>query len=326
MRGLSHPFFNGLEPFDDWGDDFGDGSEVSILAMIATGVNVDFSQPISRCSNCGDPLGKDIEMQGKMRRVPITCQCRAEAQRLAEVQMQARDLQRRLDRFKAYSLMDENFSASTFEAWVFRDDNRELYALGRQYCEKWETMLANNRGLLVHGQAGNGKTFFSFAIANELYRLGEAVMAISVSRILDIFKRSYALHGDSGEMDVLNTISEASLLILDDLGVEYKTYWSYEKLYAIIDTRYRAKKPTIITTNLLIDDAEKINELRDNLAVIDAKARHYDQSHRIYNRIVEMCALIAINGESWRIKKGKENKSALFTELGLKKGASRENT
>ena len=315
-----------MESFDDWGERRGESNNTSMLALIASGVNADFSLPIAQCSNCASPLGKDIEIDGTKRRVPVICKCKSDARKLADERMQAYDLQRRLDRFKAYSLMDANFSASTFEAWKFRKDNKDLFALGKRYCDNWEAMLANNRGFLVHGKAGNGKTYFSFAVANELYKRSVSVIAISVARILDIIRQSYNSSGELGEMEVLNTVREASLLILDDLGVEQKTYWSYEKLYSIIDTRYRAKKPTIITTNLLIDDAEKINELRDNLAIIDFKARHYDHSHRIYNRLVEMCTLIGVKGESWRIQKGAENESALFAELGLKKGANRENS
>ena len=288
-----------------------------MLAMIDSGKSADFNMPIAKCADCLGPLGKDIEINGAKRRVPVICRCKSEAGRKADERMLARDLERRLDRFKAYSLMDAGFSASTFEAWGFREDNGDLYSLGKRYCDNWKSMYANNRGLLVHGKAGNGKTFFTFAVANELYKQGVSAIAISVARILDIIRQSYSSGGEMGETYVLNTIRDASLLILDDLGVEQRTYWSYEKLYAIIDTRYRAKKPTIVTTNLLIDDGARINELRDNLAIVDAKSGHRDHSHRIYNRLVEMCTRIRVKGESWRIQKGEENDSALFDELGL---------
>ena len=295
-------------------------SETSVIAMVVSGQNADFNMPIAKCNNCGGLLGKDIELLGKKRRVPILCQCKAKAQKLDEERMRERELQIKLDKFKAYSLMDANFSISTFESWVFRNDNQDLYNLGKKYCDNWGTMFANNRGLLIHGQAGNGKTFFSFAVANELYKRGISVMAISVARILDIIRNSYSNYGDDGEIAVLDTIRDASLLILDDLGVENKTYWAYEKLYTIIDTRYRAKKPTIITTNLLIelDKPEGINELKNNLAIVDIKKGLIDESDRIYNRIVEMCSFIRVKGDSWRIQKGKENKANMFNELGIR--------
>jgi len=273
--------------------------------------DADFSLPFTCCDICHKPTQKDIEILGIMRRVPISCQCRSEANEHVKNRSDEQDLRRRLERFKAYSLMDNRFEVSTFENWIQRSDNRDDYILGTKYCENWNTMYANNRGLLLYGKAGNGKTFLSFAIANALYHQGKAVMAISISKLLSVIKDNFDKHGEFGEADVLNTVKDASLLVLDDLGVEYKTAWAYEKLYAIIDTRYRASKPTIITTNFTLD------ALRENLATVDLRTRLTDPSERIFSRITEMCAFHEIKGASWRISKGVQNKTALFAELGL---------
>jgi len=273
--------------------------------------NADLTQPVTCCETCRDPTQKDMKILGVMRRVPVVCRCRSEAYEREKKATELKDLRRRLEKFKAYSLMDNRFEASTFENWEHRPDNRDDYALGMKYCEKWLDMCANNRGLLLYGKAGNGKTYMSFAIANALYRQGKAVIAISISKLLSIIKDSFDKHGELGEADVLNTVRDASLLVLDDLGVEYKTAWAYEKLYAIIDTRYRASKPTIITTNFTLDT------LRENLATIDLRTRTTDPSERIFSRITEMCAFHEVRGASWRISKGTQNKAALFAELGL---------
>jgi DNA replication protein DnaC len=271
----------------------------------------DFSQACTYCDHCGTPTQKDIEILGIMRRVSVSCKCRQEAYERERKAAELKDLRRRLERFKAYSLMDNRFEASTFENWTHRPDNRDDYNLGMSYCKKWQTVYANNRGLLLYGKAGSGKTFLSFAIANALYKQGQAVMAISVSKLLAIIKDSFDNHGEFGEIDVLNTVHDASLLVLDDIGIEYKTAWAYEKLYAIIDTRYRTAKPTIITTN------HNLDTLRENLATVDFKTRTRDPSERIFSRITEMCAFHEIKGASWRISKGAQNKAALLTELGL---------
>ena len=269
------------------------------------------TEPLACCKICNTPNQKDVDLFGIIRRVPVVCQCRSEANEHENKATEQVDLRRRLERFKAYSLMDNRFEMSTFENWEHRSDNRNDYILGTKYCENWNTMYANNRGLLLYGKAGSGKTFLSFAIANALYHQGKAVMAISISRLLSVIKDSFDRHGDLGEADVLNTVKDASLLILDDLGVEYKTAWSYEKLYTIIDTRYRASKPTIITTNFTLDS------LRENLATVDMRTRTTDPSERIFSRITEMCSFHEVIGASWRISKGARNKATMFKELGL---------
>ena len=271
----------------------------------------DLSIPPDRCGNCGGPVQLDLEILGIMRRVPVMCRCRIESDEQEKKEAEHRELRRRLERFKAYSLMDGRFERSTFENWSHRPDNRDDYTLGTKYCENWETMCANNRGLLFYGKAGNGKTFLSFAIANALYKCGRAVMAISISKLLSVIKDSFDRQGEFGETGILNTVRDAGLLVLDDVGVEYKTAWAYEKLYAIIDTRYRANKPVIITTNFTLD------ALRESLATIDLKARAKDPSERIFSRITEMCAFHEVKGASWRISKGSQNKAELLKELGI---------
>ncbi|MCL2422259.1 MAG: hypothetical protein FWD03_10415, partial [Defluviitaleaceae bacterium] len=171
--------------------------------------DVDFNQTLTLCENCHDPTQRDMEILGVMRRVPVLCRCHTEANEREKKESELRDLRRRLERFKAYSLMDSRFEASTFENWSHRPDNRNDYILGTKYCENWDVMYANNRGLLLYGRAGNGKTYLSFAIANALYKQGKAVMAISISKLLAIIKDSFDKHGDFGETDVLNTVRDA---------------------------------------------------------------------------------------------------------------------
>ena len=134
-------------------------------------------------------------------------------------------------------------------------------------------------------------------------------MAISVSRILAIIKDSFDKHGETSEMEILNTIAEASLLILDDLGTEHQTNWTSRMLYQIIDTRERASKPTIITTNL-----DKI-ALRKYLATVDSRTGQLDSAERIFDRIISMCAFEEVTGDSWRIEKGTQNKTQLINKI-----------
>lgn len=270
-----------------------------------------FNKPIEICDECLKPMQTDIKIGDFIRRMRIACECqRAEFDEIRRITAQ-RDFDRKLDRYREYSLADKNFKNSTFDNWIFRD-NQKLYDIGKKYCDKWPEIFANNRGLLLHGVSGNGKTYLSYSIANELHRRGVTVLAISAGRILKIIQDGYVKYGSNEnvrEIEILNAIRDAELLILDDLGIEQKSYWSYEKIYSVIDTRSRAKKPLIVTTNL------DLNELRENLSIVDARTGKRDTSDRIYNRIVEICANFEVTGKSWRIHNGMENKKALLELL-----------
>jgi len=98
-------------------------------------------------------------------------------------------------------------------------------------------------------------------------------------------------------------LKNASLLILDDLGAENSTDWAREKIYEIIDSRYRDKKPIIITTNL------KLEQLMEKLA-------GGDRVYRTYDRIIEMCTPVEVKGKARRIETAKAKQKLLKELLG----------
>ena len=84
--------------------------------------------------------------------------------------------------------------------------------------------------------------------------------------------------------EVLNEYEQAHLLIIDDLGAENITDWSYEMLYQIINYRYSNLLPTIFISNL--SDLELEKKL----------------DKRIVSRIYEMCKKgIRLTGKDYRI-------------------------
>ena len=59
--------------------------------------------------------------------------------------------------------------------------------------------------------------------------------------------------------DFIASFDEYDLLIIDDLGVERSTEYAMEQMFFVIDSRYRSRRPMIITTNL------KLAELKNPL-------------------------------------------------------------
>ena len=88
------------------------------------------------------------------------------------------------------------------------------------------------------------------------------------------------------ESELIARLNNAKLLIIDDLGTERNTDYGLEKVYNVIDSRYLAGKPLILTTNLMLTD------MKENM---DTRYK------RIYDRIFAMCFPHRVAGASWRM-------------------------
>lgn len=106
-------------------------------------------------------------------------------------------------------------------------------------------------GLLIVGKTGLGKTHLSLSIANELIQRGYSVMYNSTPSILSTLEKESFGKSDTNTMPL---ITSCDLLILDDLGTEYKSDRFPTFLYEIINTRRSRMLPTIINTNLSMDE------------------------------------------------------------------------
>ena len=109
--------------------------------------------------------------------------------------------------------------------------------------------------LLLEGGYGCGKTHLVAAIANDSVNKGIPTLFITVPDLLDSLRFSYADPETTFEQR-FEEIRNASLLILDDFGTHNATSWAQEKLFQIINYRYINKLPTVITTNLMLDEIE----------------------------------------------------------------------
>ena len=94
--------------------------------------------------------------------------------------------------------------------------------------------------------------------------------------------------------------SAPPLLVIDDFGMERGTEYALEQIYNIIDSRYRSRKPLIVTTNLTLTELKNPQ----------------DTAHaRIYDRLLELCTPIACTGPSMRKDIGQAKLNLLKTLL-----------
>ncbi len=104
--------------------------------------------------------------------------------------------------------------------------------------------------LVLSGPSGCGKTHLAAAIAGRCVERGQAVLFMVVPDLLDHLRSAYQPGSQVGYDELFELVRAAPVLILDDLGVQSATPWAEEKLFQLINGRYSAQLPTVITTNL----------------------------------------------------------------------------
>ena len=238
------------------------------------------------CGKCHTPreafFAKGVALMGKNKH-PIECSCqrieRAKQEALISQQKHS-DLVRRL---KA-----EGFSDPAMLDWKFENDNGRSPQMchAHRYVEQWQTMRAENLGLFLWGGVGTGKSFLAGCIANALMEQEVPVRMTNFARILNELNSSF-----SGRNEVVDKLCRYPLLIIDDFGMERGTEYALEQIYNIVDSRYRSRKPLIVTTNLTLNEIQ----------------HPQDTAHaRIYDRLLEMCIPVSCIGVSFRKENAQE--------------------
>jgi DNA replication protein DnaC len=110
--------------------------------------------------------------------------------------------------------------------------------------------------LILIGGYGCGKTHLAAAIANERVARHQPALFVNVPDLLDHLRATYSPTSDVSYDQRFEMVRTAPLLILDDLGTENATPWAGEKLYQILNYRYNAQLPTVITTNHRLEEID----------------------------------------------------------------------
>ena len=230
------------------------------------------------CGKCRTP--KQFRMnvpplEGRL--LPHPCRCEQE-----RLDREAAEQEARRHRQAVADLKRRGFTDPAMKDWTFANDNGKCPQMKHAhfYVENWPTMQEENIGYLLWGGVGTGKSYFAGCIANALMEQEVAVRMTNFALILNDLTASF-----EGRNEYIARLCRAPLLILDDFGMERGTEYGLEQVYNVVDSRYRSRRPLIVTTNLALQDLQ------------------YPQSTahaRIYDRLLEMCAPIRFSGENFR--------------------------
>lgn len=234
------------------------------------------------CGKCNTPKQLKRIFLGTEKIFGCMCDCQAEQVCNEEKESKRKLLIERIRLNKQNAYNDVSLLKNTLD----QDDNSLPIISNaiRKYVENFKTFLDEGRGLLFYGLVDGGKTFYATCILNALLDKGYPCKATSFP---DLASKSFA---DFDKTDFYNSFNAYDLLLIDDMGAERRTDYMQEIIYGVIDTRYTAKLPMIITTNLSLSDIKEPSDIANK---------------RIFSRILERCHPIEIQQTEHRLKNGR---------------------
>lgn len=231
-----------------------------------------------------------------------------EAKRAAEEAEKQRQEQERIQARVAKLMKDSGirgrFQNRTFDRFEITPENRKAYQAAKRYADSFAIMLPQKdergnvippqkerNGLFITGSFGTGKTHLATAIANQLIQGRVPVICMTMIDLLARIKQTFNRAEDATEADIMRIYEEIPLLIIDDIGSEQPTEWGISKIFAIVNARYEAYMPTIITTNYSTDELIR--------RMTPPNGDSYN-AEKTLDRLKEMCVALEMFWESWR--------------------------
>lgn len=247
------------------------------------------------CGKCRTRKQTAVNVFGATRIVPCICKCKADEIKREDEARQQREFFEKVKRYR-----QAGFPESEMASWNFAADdgtNPKMITAMQNYVQHFEEFRKQGKGLLLFGDVGTGKTFLAACAANALIDRGVPALVTNFARIANTLQGMF-----DGRQEYLDSLNNFPLLVLDDLSAERQTEYMLEIVFNVIDARYRAKLPLIVTTNLTREELMNPADVRYK---------------RIFSRLFEMCTPIEVAGADRRHAALKNDIAATKQLLGL---------
>ena len=146
-----------------------------------------------------------------------------------------------------------------------------VYEAVREFVEQIGERLDRGDGLWLMGDVGTGKTTLAMLVSKAAVEAQRTVAIYSLPSLLARIRRTYDAEAGETYLEFFERLTSVDLLHVDDLGVENRSDWVLEQLYAIVNERYEAQRSMVVTTNL------------------DQSALEEQIGPRTVSRLVEIC-------------------------------------
>lgn len=240
---------------------------------------------VTTCPECGGTglVAVSTEFRAPRRR----CVCRLLAQRLASFD------QIGIPAKHADSTRASFVPASKHQTAVLMAVTRVLddYEVG-----------VENRGLVLYGGVGRGKTHLLVAILRELVlRYGISARFVEFSHLLADLKSGF--DSGRGAAELLDPLVAVDVLGIDELGKGRNTEFEGTVLDELVSRRYNAMRPILATTNFAPGSSTGRpvgNAAEAALGAVRPPALVDRVGDRVYSRLIETCDFVEVKGEDYR--------------------------
>lgn len=148
-------------------------------------------------------------------------------------------------------------------------------------------------GRLYVGPVGAGKTHLAIGAIKELIiEKGVSCIFYDYSELLKQIQNSYNPSVQTTELDILQPVFDAEVVVLDDFGASRPTEWVWDAVSLILKTRYNQNRTVIITTNFPDGPSAKAAGVEGTQRATRDDTLGDRIGDRMLSRIHEMCRII----------------------------------
>ena len=170
-----------------------------------------------------------------------------EKRRIAEEEA---DRQRRMEQSLSMSGIPLRFRDRTFDNYVAdTDGKRDALKVATNFAANFEQHLRDGTTVVFSGKPGTGKSHLAIAAAMIVMNTGTALY-LNALDLVRMVRDTWRRDSEMTESAVLHELSTVSLLVIDEIGVQYGTEGEQVILFDVLNRRYRDLMPTILLTNL----------------------------------------------------------------------------